>query len=159
MPLEYEYLHQMLLNMDHKISSCHCRHNSIIESVNWGTSCPWDGSFLIPKWQDKQTINTSASLLFTMGIAFYYEMLHRMLNMGSCKFPPWMMHGLISGLGVSLTIYTNSMNSQCFHFLFTNDRHPQQKNMISNKCNVESVPYDIIDEITPNSDFVKLTTS
>jgi hypothetical protein len=28
-----------------------------------------------------------------------------------------------------------------------------------NKCNVESLPYDSIDELTPNSDFVKLTTS
>jgi hypothetical protein len=34
------------------------------------------------KWQDKQTMNNLASLLFTMGIAFYFEMHHRMSTMG-----------------------------------------------------------------------------
>jgi len=42
MPLEYKYLHHVLLNLGNKASSIkyHCKHNSIIKSVNWGTSCP-----------------------------------------------------------------------------------------------------------------------
>jgi hypothetical protein len=37
------------------------------------------------KLQDKQTMNTSASLLFTIGIAFYCEMHRRMSTMGMLK--------------------------------------------------------------------------
>jgi hypothetical protein len=39
-------------------------------------------------FDDTSRINISESLLFIMDIAFYYEMLHRMLNMECCKFPP-----------------------------------------------------------------------
>jgi hypothetical protein len=63
----------------------------------------------------------------------------------------------------SLTIYTNFMNKQCFLTQFTNDKHPKPKEswhqLDINKYNVESIPYDSIDELTPNSDFVKPTTS
>jgi hypothetical protein len=34
------------------------------------------------KMTGKQTMNTSASLLFTIGIAFYFEMRRRMPTMG-----------------------------------------------------------------------------
>jgi hypothetical protein len=36
----------------------------------------------ISKWHDKQTTNTSTSLLFTICLGFYFEMRRRMSTMG-----------------------------------------------------------------------------
>jgi hypothetical protein len=63
-------------------SSCHCKHTRIIENRQRGTSSPMTWNKPTSKWQDKQTMNTSASLLFTIGITFYCEMRHRMSTMG-----------------------------------------------------------------------------
>jgi hypothetical protein len=37
MPLGNKCLHQMLLNSGYKAHSCHCKYNSIIETLDWGT--------------------------------------------------------------------------------------------------------------------------
>jgi hypothetical protein len=63
-------------------SSCHCKHTCIIENRQWGTSSPMTWNKPTSKLQDKQTMNTSTSLLFTIGIAFYCEMHCRMSTMG-----------------------------------------------------------------------------
>jgi hypothetical protein len=44
--------------------------------------CPMTWNKPISKWQDKQIMNTSTSLLFTICLAFYFEMRHRMSTMG-----------------------------------------------------------------------------
>jgi hypothetical protein len=53
-----------------QISSCHCKHTCIIENAKVVPPARWYGSFTISKWQDKQTMNTLISLLFTIGYHF-----------------------------------------------------------------------------------------
>jgi hypothetical protein len=53
-------------------SSYHCKHTCIIENANRVPLARWHGNMPTSKWQDKQIMNTSASLLFTIGIAFYF---------------------------------------------------------------------------------------
>jgi hypothetical protein len=51
-------------------------------TVNGVPLCPMTWNKLTSKWQDKQTMNTSTSLLFTIYLAFYFEMRRRMSTMG-----------------------------------------------------------------------------
>jgi hypothetical protein len=53
-------------------SSYHCKHTCIIENANGVPPARWYGSFPISKWQDKQTMNTSTYLLFTIGYSFSF---------------------------------------------------------------------------------------
>jgi hypothetical protein len=55
-----------------QISSCHCKHTCIIKNANGVPPARWYGSFPISKWQDKQTMNTSTSHLFTIGYSFLF---------------------------------------------------------------------------------------
>jgi hypothetical protein len=44
--------------------------------------CPMTWNKPTSKWQDKQTMNTLTSLLFTICLAFYFEMRRRMSTIG-----------------------------------------------------------------------------
>jgi hypothetical protein len=79
--MKYEYPNLMLLDLESQASSYHCKYTRIIENSQQGTSVP-DDMEPTSKWQDKQTMNTSASLLFTIGIDFYFEMHCQMFTMG-----------------------------------------------------------------------------
>jgi hypothetical protein len=81
-PVKYEYPNLMQLNLGSQASSCHCKYTHIIENCNGVPPCPMTWNKPTSKWQDKQTMNTSASLLYTIGIAFYFEMHRRMSTMG-----------------------------------------------------------------------------
>jgi hypothetical protein len=81
-PVKYEYPNLMLLDLESQASSCHCKYACIIENRQRGTSVPDDMEQAHIKMTGKQTMNTSASLLFTIGIAFYFEMRCRMSTMG-----------------------------------------------------------------------------
>jgi hypothetical protein len=72
----------MLLNLESQASSCHCKYTRIIENHQRGTSNPNDMEQAHIKMIGKQTMNTLASLLFIIGIAFYCEMRRRMFTMG-----------------------------------------------------------------------------
>jgi hypothetical protein len=74
--VKYEYPNLMLLYLESQASSCHCKYTRIIENHQRGTSVPDDME------QAHIKMNTSASLLFTIGIAFYCEMRRRMFTMG-----------------------------------------------------------------------------
>ena len=62
------------------------------------------GTGAFPYHKDKTNRQWASQrfFLFTICIAFYWGMLHIMLIMGCCKFPPWHM-ALIGGPGVFLT--------------------------------------------------------
>jgi hypothetical protein len=81
-PVKYEYPNLMLLDLESQAGSCHCKYMCIFENRQWGTSCPMTCNKPTSKWLDKQTMNTSTSLLFTIGIAFYFEMRRPMSTMG-----------------------------------------------------------------------------
>jgi hypothetical protein len=68
---EYEYPNHAT-RLRSQASSCHCKHTCIIENANGVPPDRWYGSFPISKWQDKLTINTSTSLLFTIGYSFLF---------------------------------------------------------------------------------------
>jgi hypothetical protein len=93
-------------------SSCHCKHTRIIENRQWGTSCPMTWNKPTSTWQDKQTMNISASLLFTIGIIFIMRCIVECLLWAYYKFPPWIMHGLDQWSRRFSNTYTNSMISQ-----------------------------------------------
>ena len=80
MPREYKSLPNWLLNSGHKASSSFkviASNKSVIKSVNWGTSClrTWNKPHVKMTRQTNKMDNLSI-LLFTMGIAFYCEVLH-----------------------------------------------------------------------------------
>jgi hypothetical protein len=81
-PVKYEYPNLMLLCLGPKqvlvIVSLHVSSRT----ANRVPPCPMTWNKPTSKWQDKQTMNTLTSLLFTIGIAFYFEMRCRMFTMG-----------------------------------------------------------------------------
>jgi hypothetical protein len=81
-PVKYEYPNLMLLDLESQAGCCHCKYMCIIENHQRDTSCPMTWNKPTSKWQDKQIMNNSTFLLFTMGIAFYFEMHRRMFTMG-----------------------------------------------------------------------------
>ena len=102
MPLAIEYPHLMLLNLGSKrvlviVSICVSSR-----TATRGTSCPMAQEFF-PYQNDKINRQWASHqfFLFTICIAFYWGMLHIMLIMGCCKFPPWHM-AWVGGPGVSL---------------------------------------------------------
>jgi hypothetical protein len=107
-------------------SSCRCKHTRIIENRQQGTSCPITWNKPTSKWQDKQTMNTSTSLLFTISIAFYYEMRVECPLWACCKFPTWMMHGLDYRPRCFSNTYTNSMISQDPNLFHITSIHKQK---------------------------------
>src|SRR5665811_2285038 len=80
MPREYKNLSNWLLNSGHKASSSFkviASNNSVINSVNWGTSCPrtWNKPCQNDK-TNKQNEQSQHPFLLTIGIAFYCEVHH-----------------------------------------------------------------------------------
>ena len=80
MPLEYKYLHHVLLNLGNKASSIkyHCKHNSIIKSVNWVPLVPRYGTS--PYQNDKtnkQNEQSQHPFYLPFGIVFYCKVYHR----------------------------------------------------------------------------------
>jgi hypothetical protein len=76
-PVKYEYPNLMLLNLGSQARSCHCKYTRIIENHQRGTSLPDDMEQAHIKMTgqiDNEHLRSSASLLFTIGIAFYFEM-------------------------------------------------------------------------------------
>jgi hypothetical protein len=80
-PVKYKYPNLMLLCLGPKqvivIVSIHVSSRT----ANGVPPCPMTWNEPTSKWQDKQTMNTSTSLLFTICIVFYFEMRRRMFTM------------------------------------------------------------------------------
>ena len=112
-------------------------NNSVIKSVNWGTSCPRTWNKPMSKRQDKQTMNNLNTLLFTICVAFYYEVHHWMFTLVRCKFPPWMMHGLgWRPRRLSSHLYPLLKLTKFPHLFGTMISIHKQKYMISTKYNL-----------------------
>ena len=89
------------------------------------------------KRQDKQTMNNLSTLLFTICVAFYYEVHHWMFTLVRCKFPPWMMHGLDwRPRHLSSHLYKLFKLTKFPHLFGTMISIHKQKYMISIKCNL-----------------------
>ena len=134
MPCEYEYLLHVLLNSCSSASSSffsHCENKSIIKSVNRGTSCPGTWTSPCPNNKTNGQWTISALLLFTNGLAFYYQVHHWMFNVICRKFPPWMMHGLDWRPGRLSSQLFPLLKLASFHIYFDMIGIHRQKYMIS----------------------------
>jgi hypothetical protein len=132
MPHEYEYPN-LATRLRSQASSCHCKHTCIIENANGVPPAWWYGSFPISKWQDKQTMNTLTSLLFTIGYSFLFWDASSNVHYGyALNFHHEWCMVYISGPGVSLT-YIQTPWAHKFPTYFTSLGIHKQKIMISTK--------------------------
>jgi hypothetical protein len=98
-------------------------------------------------------MNTSTSLLFTICIAFYFEMRRRMSTMGMLQGLDWRPRRFSN-------TYTNSMIPQDSQFI-SHREYPQTKDHDINskkKCNVESFPHDDMVGLIPNLQLASIIT-
>jgi hypothetical protein len=116
-PVKYEYRNLMLLCLGPKqvlvIVSIHISSRT----ANGVPPCPMTWNKPTSKWQDKQTMNTSASLLFTICIAFYFEIRRRISTKGMLQISTMNYAWLRLAARRFSNTCTNSMNSTRFQFI------------------------------------------
>ena len=111
-------LHKIIINI-----------NDIIESCNWGTSCPmtWKSA---PCQNDKTNKQGGLIILFYFihylhSFLFYYRMCGR-VTLAISKFPPWYMAQISGPMHLSSHKHL-LIKAHYFPTLFHHDKHPKSK--------------------------------